>query len=435
MTPIDPTIAMPPTGTITLPSADVVQRFAALWHEIVDVRGAVNMLQWDQETMMPTQGQPARAATLATLAALEHRLLTAPALQDALDGVDLLAMQTEDKLLSAHVRVARREIVRATRIPERLAREMALAQSDGLMAWKTARLESDFDRFAPRLKRLVALRREEAAAVMPDAEPYDALLDHYEPAMTGAMLEPLFDQLRAFLTPRVQAIAERGVTIDESCALGDFPPEDQLRLSRTVAAWLGYDFDAGRLDESAHPFCIGIATGDVRMTWRWQPDDFRPALLGILHELGHALYEQGLRPDLRRMPAGVSVSLGIHESQSRLWENHVGRSHGFWRWLQPHLRKIFPMSTCDADAMWRGLHVVRPSLIRVDADQVTYNLHIALRFDLERRLFSGDLQVADLPAAWNDGMEALLGVRPKHVAEGVLQDVHWAHGMFGYFPT
>jgi carboxypeptidase Taq len=247
---------------------------------------------------------------------------------------------------------------------------------------------------------------------------------------------PLLGSLRDELSPIVKAVKDSGVEIDETPARGRFPGDAQERFGTEVAEAIGYDFDAGRLDESAHPFTSGFGVHDVRITWRWEEDDFRPGLFGVMHETGHALYEQGLPSELEGTPAGGAVSLGIHESQSRLWENLVGRSRSFWEWALPRFHQAFPdHAAVTLDALMPSLHTVRPSLIRVEADEVTYNLHVVARFEIERALFAGEVEVPDLPELWDETYEQLLGVRAPSAADGVLQDIHWAMGGFGYFPT
>ncbi|MCG8458152.1 MAG: carboxypeptidase M32, partial [Holophagales bacterium] len=254
---------------------------------------------------------------------------------------------------------------------------------------------------------------------------------------TEAELVPLFDHLVAELVPLVREVVESGVTVDESPLQGHFPASRQEALARHAATALGFDFERGRLDLTVHPFCVGISSSDVRLTWRYQEDDLRPALYGVLHEAGHGLYEQGLPAEWHHQPVGDVVSLGLHESQSRLFENQVGRSRGFWTWLWPKFRQLFPeqAESTSVDAIWPALHTVKPSLVRVEADEGTYNLHVAIRFRLERALFSGDLDVEELPAAWDDLYEEILGIRAPSVRDGVLQDIHWSQAIFGYFPT
>ena len=411
--------------------------FLARWADIAALGSAATVLGWDQETQMPPKGQATRGHTLAVLAGLHHDHLTDPALAEAIAAAADAA--GEDPTLAAQVDAARRDVTRASAIPGDLARRMAEVQSRALGEWQRAKAEADFAAFAPVLSEVIALTIEQADALV-DAgiadRRYDALLDGYEPGATEAQLSRLLGDLRAELSPLVKAVAESGVTVDESPARGTFPEAGQLALGRIVADAIGFDFDAGRLDPSAHPFTTGFGPGDVRITWRSEPDDFRPGLFGIMHEAGHALYEQGLPVDLARTPLGEAVSLGIHESQSRLWENQVGRSRPFWEWALPHFHAAFPDSgDVTVDSLFPALHTITPSAIRVEADEGTYNLHIVARFEIERRLVSGDVDVDDLPELWNDTYDDLLGVRPASVADGVLQDIHWAMGAIGYFPT
>ncbi len=410
------------------------KRLYTLWGELRDLSAASDLLEWDQEINMPAGGVAARGKVVSTLEGFKHRGLTSSELADVLD---CCAEGAEPgSLLAAQVRRARLEVDRAAKVPQAVAQALAEARVTGLHAWRQARASADFSLFAPELKRMVDLRRQEAVAINPEGNAYDALLCEFEPGASEAALVPLFSGLRESLIPLVGSIVERGVEVDESPARGNFPASSQLKFGRSLAAAIGFDFKSGRLDESTHPFCIGINRGDVRMTWRYEADDFRAAVFGILHETGHGLYEQGLPEDLARTPAGSPVSLGIHESQSRLWENHVGRSRGFWRWAMPRYRDAFPAAPeCDVEQIWALLHTVRPSLIRVEADEATYNLHVIARFEIERALFGGGLEVQDLPAAWDDIYAELLGVRPTDAANGVLQDIHWSQGMFGYFPT
>ncbi len=410
------------------------QKLMSLWGEIRDLESAGEVLAWDQETQMPPAGVEGRATALATLAGVTHERLTSTALRDAIDGC--AAVAEPGSVLAAQVREASRRVDRAVLVPTELTKELALAQSRGLAAWQSARKESDFALFEPSLTRMIELKREEAAAVAPDGNAYEALMDEFEPGSRVDQLEPLFDQLCDRLSTLVRAVADSGKVIDEAPARGHFPASAQLAFGRSVAEEMGFDFRAGRIDASTHPFCSGFNSKDVRLTWRHADDDFRPALFGIMHEAGHGLYEQGLPDEWQGTPIGGAVSLGFHESQSRLWENLVGRSRAFWAWALPHFHRAFP-DTADrtVDELWPALHTVRPSYIRVEADQATYNLHIAVRFQLEKELFSGGLEVADLPGAWDDAYERLLGIRPRTQAEGVLQDIHWAMGAFGYFHT
>lgn len=409
-------------------------RLCELWAEIRDLQGAGELLSWDQETHMPSGGVAARAAMASTLAGLRHRCLTAPELLEALEACEAAA--PEGSIAAAQARVARFDIDRSIHVPESLAREIAEARSTGLAAWQEARARADFSIFQPQLERLVELRRQLAAAIDSSARPYDVLLQEFEPDATEAQLEPLFEELAGELGPLVREVVESGQAVDESPARGSFGTADQMAFSRQLVQAIGFDFDRGRLDTSTHPFCVGIDRTDVRMTWRCHTDDFRSAVFGALHEAGHGLYEQGLPAEWSRTPLGAAVSLGIHESQSRLWENHVGRSRGFWQWALPGYREAFPAAPeATVEQIWPLLHTVKPSFIRVEADEATYNLHILIRFELERRLFAGDVRVSELPEAWDSLYEKTLGIRPPSADLGVLQDIHWSQGMFGYFPT
>ena len=416
-----------------MPDPAVRERFRVLWGAIRDIESAQQLLEWDQETYMPPGGAEGRGRVLATLAGLRHARLTSAELADCV--ALLAASEPEDGDWGAQVREALRQVRRAAAVPRRLAEEIAAASSAGLAAWQEARPRRDFAILAPALVRLLALKREEAACLAEGGPPYDALLDQYEPGARAAELGPLFAALRARLVPLVRAVVESGRPVDEAAVRGSYPLEAQRELGSWVAAQIGFDFAAGRLDLSAHPFCMGIDRRDVRLTWRADESDFRPGLMGILHEMGHGLYDQGLPGEWQGTPLGEAASVGIHESQSRLWEILVGRGRAFWDWLHPHFRRAFPGQGPEADALWRALHAIRPSLIRVEADEATYNLHVLVRFELERALFDGSLEVEDLAAAWDDAYEATLGLRPGHDGEGVLQDLHWAAGYFGYFPT
>lgn len=416
------------------------KRLVELWGEIADLEATIQVLSWDQETYMPAAGQAARGSALGTLAGLRHAKLSQTELGDALAAAEACAESGTPT--AALARSARRVVDKTRRIPADLARELARAQSRGHAAWRSAHAEANFALFAPELENLVRLSRLEAQALAdgtPAAdggEVYDALLDKYEPGAKAADLEPLFRSLLAELTPLVQAVRATGTEIDESPLQGACPRDAQLAFGTRVAKAFGFDFDAGRIDRAPHPFCTSFGTGDVRITWRWNDTDFRPGFFGILHETGHALYEQGLPARWGRTPLGKPVSLGVHESQSRLWENLVGRSRSFWEWALPELHAHFPaLSGVTLEQLWPALHTVKPSLIRVEADQGTYDLHVAVRFELERRLIAGDLAVSDLPGAWDEAYERTLGLSPAGPANGVLQDIHWSMAAFGYFPT
>ncbi|MFK8024631.1 MAG: carboxypeptidase M32 [Ilumatobacter sp.] len=415
------------------------EKLLTQWAEIEGVATAARVLSWDQETNMPPSGHASRGHAMSVLAGIHHDKLTDPALADAIDAADVEAKSTDDPLLADQVRSARADVTRATAIPGDLARRVAEVQSSALACWQQAKAADDFDAFAPMLATVVELTRETADALVAAGiadRRYDALLDEYEPGANEAQLVDLFDDLRSHIAPVVAAIADSGVVVDESPVRGAFPEDAQHAFGSFVAGTLGYDFDAGRLDTAAHPFTAGFDPGDVRITWRSDRDDLRPGLFCIMHETGHALYEQGLPAELARTPVGSAVSLGVHESQSRLWENRVGRSRPFWVWALPHLREHLPGTDgVTVEQIVRALNTVSPSLTRVEADQGTYDLHIAARFEIERHLIAGDIDVDELPGIWSDTYDDLLGIRPSAMYDGVLQDVHWAAGAFGYFPT
>jgi carboxypeptidase Taq len=404
------------------------------------LRSAAALLQWDQETMMPPRGAALRAEQLALLSSLVHRRQTDPRVAEWLDAAESDTELAPDGAAAANVREIRRDHVRASRLPESLVREMAQTFSLAMEAWKEARQASDFAAFAPWLEKVVRLNRAKAECMggTDGASMYAALLDEYEPGAEVAQVETVFAALRERLVPLIAAVAEAPRRPDDGPNRLRVPIPAQEAFNRTVAERLGYDLAAGRLDISTHPFCQGVGPGDVRITTRYTEDRFADALSSSMHETGHALYEQGLPKQQRwGQPLGEAASFAIHESQSRLWENMVGRSRPFWEWALPLAREHFGAAAASltVDGVYGAVNLVEPSLIRVDADEATYNLHIMLRFDLERPLLAGDLSIGDLPAAWNDRMRSDLGVEVPDDRRGVLQDVHWSMGAIGYFPT
>ena len=405
--------------------------------QVKDLEAAASMLGWDRETYMPDGAAEARAQQLSTLSRLAHQLFTAEETGALLDEAAPQVEEADPLSFEASlVRVARRDYERKRRLPADLVADLAEAASAGQHAWKKARAEDDFAAFAPHLRRLLALNRQKAEALGYEEVPYDALLDEYEPGTATATVDRLFRTLRAELVPLVEAIAD-APPLDDACLHAAFDPDAQWAFGESVIRAFGYDFAHGRQDRSAHPFTTSFSTSDVRITTRVDPAFFSASFFATLHEAGHGLYEQGIDPALARTPLAEGTSLGVHESQSRLWENLVGRSRPFWQHYYPTLQRRFPgaLGGVPLGAFYRAINKVEPSPIRVEADEVTYNLHIMLRFELERALLTGDLAVDDLPARWNAAMEDYLGLRPGRDAEGVLQDVHWAMGAFGYFPT
>lgn len=408
--------------------------------ETATLRSAVSLLHWDQETVMPPGGGALRARQLALLSALVHQRQTDPRIGEWLAACEADAELAADPLAAANLREVRRAFDRATRLPESLVREMAETFSLAMEAWKDARARSDFAAFAPWLEKVVRLNRAKAECfgARSGAELYDALLEDYEPGARAAEIERVFAGLRAELVPLIQAIAEAPRRPDAAPHRLEVPVPLQEAFNRRVAERLGYDFSAGRLDTSTHPFCQDIGYGDVRITTRYHDDRFAESLSSTMHEAGHALYEQGL-PKAERWgePLAEPASYAIHESQSRLWENQVGRSRAFWEWALPVAREVFGARAegLDVDAVYGAVNIVEPSLIRVESDEATYNLHIMLRFDLERALLAGDLPIGELPGAWNERMRSDLGVEVPDDRRGCLQDVHWSMGAIGYFPT
>jgi carboxypeptidase Taq len=398
--------------------------------EVADLEQTAAVLGWDQEVCMPPAGVEGRGELRATVGRLAHERFTDEPMGELLESA-----QPRDELEVDIVRVVRRDYDKARRVPGELVAEMARTSSKARMAWLHAREHSDFASFAPHLEGQVELRRRYSAC-FPEAEhPYDPLLDDYEPGLHTDELTETLARLRDGLVPLVAAAP----AIDDSLLRdgpGAFPEAGQRAFVRTVLRAVGVDDDAWRLDDAAHPFQATLAVGDVRLTTRYDEHDL-DALYSSLHEFGHGLYERQVDPALARTLLSSGVSGAWHESQSRLWENMVGRSPGFWRWCLPHAQAAFPgrFDGRTWQEVQRAANAVRKSLIRVSADEVTYCLHIVLRFELELALVEGDLAVADLPAAWNERVRDYLGLDVPDDARGVLQDVHWSEGLFGYFPT
>jgi carboxypeptidase Taq len=407
--------------------------------ELSDLGRIHSLLFWDQNTMMPPRGAGARADHSATLELISHGRLTDPEVGRLLDTLAPWAADedpdSDDVRMLAAVRL---DHEKAVRVPGALAAEMSHAAALGQQAWQEARAASDFSHFRDALARHVELRHRYVECFEPAAHPYDILLDDFEPGLTTAELRPLFTTLRDALVPLVaQAATNGGQARNDGVFAGPFEVDDQRRAVIAVLEAVGFDPDGWRLDPAPHPFAQSLGPQDVRITTRYDLHDFGVAHFSALHEFGHGLYEAGIAPELARGTLGTPVSLGIHESQSRLWENLVGRSRPFCDWVLPTLRQHLgpALGTIDSEGLYRAVNSVQRSLIRVDADETTYNLHIILRFELELALIEGTLEVDDLPAAWNEGMQRLLGVDVPDDAQGVLQDVHWGAGLFGYFPT
>ncbi len=401
--------------------------------EASDIASACAVLGWDQATYMPKGGAPARARQGATLSRLVHERFTDPALGKLLDGLVRYAEGLPDDADdSCLIRVVRREYDKAVKVPAEFVARRSEVASASYDAWTRARPDNDFAAMRPFLERVLDFSREYARYLGPYDHIADPLIDDLDDGMTVASVRALFGDLRAELVPIVRTIAEQP-RADDSCLRRHFPEARQLEFSLAVIGRFGYDLDRGRLDKTHHPFCTKFSSGDVRITTRVKENDLGDALFSTLHEAGHALYEQGVNPayDGTRLDSGTSA--GVHESQSRLWENLVGRSRGFWEHFYPQLRGIFPgqLKTVPLETFYRAINKVERSLIRTDADEVTYNLHVMLRFDLELDLLEGRLEVRDLPEAWRARFKADLGLEPPDDRDGCLQDVHWYGGGIG----
>ncbi len=407
--------------------------------EIALLGSVASVLGWDERTQMPPKGAEQRANQSSLLAKLVHEQFTAARIGEliaAVESSDLVQDPQSDA--AVNVRETRRSYDRATKLPTALVEELTRTAVLGQQAWGEAKQKSDYAMFRPWLGKTLELKRQEAACIgSASGDPYDALLDEFEPGETAAGIRKTFDSLRGPLVELVGQIVESGRKAPIEILERHYPAAAQETLAREAATAVGFDFSAGRLDVSLHPFCTGLGPGDTRMTTRYDERYFGDAIFGVLHETGHALYDQGLEAAHFGTPRGDAVSLGIHESQSRLWENLVGRSRSFWRFFLPRAKQAFPetLRDVDLDRWYFAINDVRPSLIRTESDEATYNLHIMLRFELEQALLKGDLTPEDLPAAWNARMKADLGLTPPDDARGCLQDIHWSGGAIGYFST
>jgi carboxypeptidase Taq len=409
--------------------------------EISDLGRARALLAWDERTHMPPAGIEPRAEQLATLARIHHERLVSDELGRVIEaaGTELDSAPYESDEVSL-VRVARRGWEKARRVPADLRAEITRTSSLAEHAWEEARANSDFSAFLPHLERNVELRRRYAdcfEGFEGFEHEYDPLLDDFEPGMTTPEMAAVLGELRDGIRPLIAAIAESGVTVDDSCLYGDYPLDAQDALARELVAGLPLQEGAWRLDTTVHPFATAISPADLRITTRFDPNYLGTSVWSVLHEAGHAMYENGVPPALWRSPLASPSSLGFHESQSRLWENWVGRGRPYLEHVMPRLKERFPerLGAVDVETIYRAANKVEPSLIRVEADQVTYNLHVILRFELELEIFGGRIELHELPEAWNARMRDYLGVEVPDDAHGVLQDVHWAGGIFGYFPT
>jgi carboxypeptidase Taq len=414
-----------------------LKRLTTILAEVTDLSRAAAVLEWDQETYMPPGGVTARSDQLSTLLRLSHIRLVSEDVGRLLGELEEeTADQPFDSYEASLVRVTRRDYEQERKLPPELVSEAARAGSTARPLWETARREADFKLFAPALKRNVELNRRIADALGYEDRPYDALLDRYEPGMTTDQLEAIFAELKRAIVPLIGDVARHTDAVDDRVLYRGFDPAIQVRYALDLVTKLGYDLERGRQDISTHPFSTSFGPGDVRITTRVSRDFFNECLFGSIHESGHAMYNQGIDDDIDRTPLWGGASPGVHESQSRLWENLVGRSHPFWKHFFPSLRSAFPepLRGVDDETFFRAVNKSYPSLIRVEADEVTYNMHVLLRFELENEMLEGKLTVGDLPEAWNERVKAYLGINVPNDREGVLQDIHWSYVSFGVFP-
>ena len=403
--------------------------------QIEDLNSAASVLDWDQQTMMPPRGAELRAEALGTLARISHELFVAAETGRLLEAASTEVNGDGESDDARLIRRASRRWNKATKVPTELATELARAASIGQEVWAAARRADDFGAFAPYLEHNLELARRYADCFDEFEVPYDALLDDYQPRMTARTVGALFDQLKAELVPMIAEASEH--VVDNSMLNVAVPIEAQRRLVDEIVEMMGFDREGWRLDDTVHPFATSFGVGDVRITTRWDENYFPMALFGAMHECGHGLYEAGIGKELQRSPLAQVDSLGMHESQSRLWENMVGRGRSFSTVLAPRISEFFGsgFEGLDPDLLFRVLNRVKPSLIRIEADEATYGLHIVIRFELEQELLHGQLSVAELPEAWNARVREYLGIEVPTNADGVLQDVHWSAGLIGYFPT
>ena len=403
---------------------------------IRDLEYTAALLDWDQQTYMPANAESNRICQLTAIAGVIHEKMTSPDFAARLDAAEKECCDfPSDALETCLIRRLRRDFEKQSKVPLELATQLAEAAARAHGAWIQARENSRFDLFAPHLEKLLDLRRRYAELFAPYVNIYDPLLDNFEEGFTAAQLDVLFAGLREKLLPLFRRIIASQP--ENEFPKGIYGEKEQLAFTDEILHALGYDFTRGRQDQSAHPFTTGFGLNDVRITTRIFPEMPLSALLSSIHECGHALYEQGISRELDRTPLADGASFGFHESQSRLWENLVGRSRAFWEYCFPVFCKYFPeqLRNASAEKIWHAVNHVEASLIRTESDEVTYNLHIMLRYEMEKELLSGSLSVTDAPDAWNAKSRELLGVEPANDAEGILQDIHWSMGEFGYFPT
>lgn len=411
----------------------------ALSREAKIIEGVSHLISWDQETYMPPGGASIRAEQMKVLKGIHHSMRTSPSFSQALGKlVDLetgcLLCHTLPKNKQAAVREWYRDYKNEQALPKTFVEEYAQLTSNAVMAWRSAKESGAFQQFAPFLDKIIQMNRQKAEYLQYDDHPYDALLDEFEPGLRTREVATLFGDLKAFLTPHLQHLNR--FPVDQTLLNGHWDHSKQMTFCHKILDAIGYDMHHGRLDLSSHPFSSACHPTDSRITTRIHPHSLTANILTVLHEAGHALYEMGLSQEYYGSPLGEARSLGVHESQSKWWETRIGMSLPFWKHYYPLLQDTFTeLKLYSLDQFYRALNAVHPSFIRVEADEVTYPLHVILRFEIEKSLIEGSLNVRELPEAWNEKMKQLLGIEPKHNGEGCLQDIHWSLGCFGYFPT
>ncbi len=413
-----------------------LEELKTLLAEISDLTAVSQLVSWDKETQMPKGGAASRANQLSTLARLLHQKNTSSEIKNLLTALEP-ELGNKDSLDGALIRLLRLEFERRSKLPTDFVADFAKARSEAGTVWEASRHQNNWAAFLPHLEKMFSMARRSADYYGYDSHPYDALLWDYDPGLKTADIKQIFADVRTFTVPLLERIVAAGEKVDYSVLTRSFPLEAQRAFSLEVAQAFGYDLQHGRLDVTAHPFATNFSKDDVRITTRFDEHYFPMAFYGVLHEAGHAMYEQNTADELRRTPLARGAWSTAHESQSRLWENLVGRSSGFWQHWFHLAQKHFPQALHDVDAatMYKLVNRVKPSLIRVEADELTYNLHIMLRFELELAIFEDKLKVSELPEAWNAKMQEYLGVTPPDYASGVMQDIHWSAGLFAYFPT
>ena len=413
---------------------DLYTEYTTLLQKAADIGNAAAVLEWDQETYMPPKSAERRGQQLATLASQAHELLTSDRLE-----VLLRSLSTDSKLddlQQANVRLSLQDFEKNKKLPSAFVESLSRQSSECFNAWIEARQKNDYSIFAPSLTKMIALKQEQARLYGYEQHPYDALLDDYEHGATVGMLDKVFAKIRVELPP-VLAKIKAAQQVSNDCFHQLFPKQDQWNFSMDVLKKMGYDLEAGRQDYAEHPFTTSFSNSDVRITTRVDEHNYASLLWSTIHEGGHALYEQGLPSEQYGLPLGAAASLGIHESQSRLWENCVGRGLHFWEYFYPVLVSYFPdkLGNVSVDTFFKAMNRVEPSLIRTEADEVTYHFHVMIRYEIEKGLLENTIDPKDLPDVWNSKYEKYLGVTPPDNVKGILQDVHWSHGSFGYFPT